>query len=424
MKKGLALSAAALAIALAGAFVVQAQQKSTVTVWMLSDLAPYFKGLADEYQKANPNVTVTVRDYANEAYKTAIQVGLASNNAPDVFFNWAGDDSFKYVRDNQVLDLTTYAKSAGWDKTLSKGAIGAYSQGGKIWGAPISQESKYFFYNKDIFAREGIKVPETLAQLLSSCRSLKAKGITPISFGNSERWPGVHYLTILNQKVVGENQLELDYSLKASADKLFTDPRYVTAFKRLKDMQSAGCFNDAVNSVSPEIAQATFYTGKSAMNFCGTWCLGIMDSNGFKNKYGLFRFPSIAGGRGNQNYVIAGPIGLQISAKSQNKDAAAAFLAYAVSTKAQSNLLSTQKRIPVDSAAITGVSVEPALSGVITDLGKAEGSALWLDTLLESSIAERYLNGIQEVLNGTKTPAQVVAGIREQAVLVKQKLGR
>ncbi len=417
------LIASSLVLTTLGAFVAFAQQKSNLTIWVLTDIAPYFKEVAAEFEKANPDVTITVRDYANETYKTAIQVGVASNQPPDVFYNDPGEASFKFVRDGQVMDLTAAAKSAGWDKTL-KGTVGAFTLDGKIWGAPYTQQSKYMFYSKDIFAKEGVKIPSTFSELLNTCKNLKAKGITPISFGNSERWPGIHYMTILNQKVVGDAQIATDYSLKPAADKLFADPGYASALQKLKDMQDAGCFNNAVNSVSPEIARATFYTGKSAMTFCGTWCLGMMDANGFKDKYATFRFPKIEGGKGNQDYVISGPTGLQVSSKSNNKAAAVAFLAYVVSVKPQARLVSETQRIPTNPAAVKGLELDPTLAAVIADLGSADGSTLWLDSAVESGISDAYQNVIQEVLNGTKTPQQAIAVVREAALTAKKKLGR
>lgn len=414
------LAVSILIFAGSGAF---AQQNANLTLWVLNDIAPYFKGLAEEFRKSNPNVTITVRDYPNEAYKTAVQVGVASNQPPDIFYNDPGEASFKFVRDGQVLDLTAAAKSAGWDKTL-KGTLSAYTLDGKIWGLPYTQQSKYFYYNKEIFAKEGVKIPSSFSELLTTCKSLKAKGITPIAFGNSERWPGIHYMTILNQKVVGDAQIAADYSLKPATDKLFTDPGYATALQRLKDMQDAGCFNNAVNSVSPEIARATFYTGKSAMTFCGTWCLGIMNSNGFEGKYGNFRFPKIEGGKGNQDYVISGPTGLQVSAKTANKEAAFAFLAFVASEKAQARLVSETQRIPTIASAVKGLKLEPALAAVIADLGQADGSTLWLDSAVESGISDAYQNAIQEVLNGTKTPQQAMISVREAALEAKKKLGR
>ncbi len=53
------------------------------------------------------------------------------------------------------------------------------------------------------------------------------------------------------------------------------------------------------------------------------------------------------------------------------------------------------------------------------DLAKAEGTALWLDVVLENSISEVYLNSIQEVLAGSKTPEEAVQAVREQALKVQ-----
>jgi hypothetical protein len=108
MKK-FAIIAATLATASFGAFAVLAQQKSTLTIWVLTDIAPYFKEVSAEFEKANPDVSITIRDYPNEAYKTAIQVGVASNQPPDIFYNDPGEASFKFVRDGQNLGHAVHA---------------------------------------------------------------------------------------------------------------------------------------------------------------------------------------------------------------------------------------------------------------------------------------------------------------------------
>src|SRR5688500_13509903 len=88
-----------------------AQAQTTLNLWMLADgtLDPYFEEVIASFQEANPDIRVNMQTYANEAYKTAIQVGIASDAPPDIYFNWAGDDSFRYVREGQAADLTEYA---------------------------------------------------------------------------------------------------------------------------------------------------------------------------------------------------------------------------------------------------------------------------------------------------------------------------
>ena len=402
-----------------------AQAQTTISLWMLADgaLDPFFENVIAGFEEENPDIDVTMQTYANEAYKTAIQVGIASSEPPDVYFNWAGEDSFRYAREGQAADLTEYAARDGWGE-LAPGATAAFSMDGEVYGVPMQQLSKYFFYNKEIFEREGLSEPTTFDELLGLCRTLDEKGVTPIAFGNSERWPGVHYLTILNQKVVGEATTADDYNLSRSADALFTDPGYTLAFGKLLDMQDAGCFNDAPNSLSPEVARALFFSGEAAMTYCGTWCIKIMNDNGFEGQYALFRMPAVTEGEGNQNFVMAGPQGVQVSASARDEEAVAKFIAYFMSQANQALLLNEYDALVVRADAVDPETTDPMVAWVIDDLATAEGSAMWLDTLLENSVSEAYLNAIQEVLNATLTPEEAVGSVRAAAVTAKERLGR
>jgi raffinose/stachyose/melibiose transport system substrate-binding protein len=126
------------------------------------------------------------------------------------------------VRENNIIDLTSAITQFGWDKTISQASMDAFTQDGKLYAAPYSLEAKYMYYNKPMFDQNGWQIPQTFAQLLELCRTIKAKGVTPMAFGNQERWEGVHYLSLFNQKIVGEKQSLLDYSRPAK-DVLFTD---------------------------------------------------------------------------------------------------------------------------------------------------------------------------------------------------------
>lgn len=417
------LSTLLAATALTALAFVQAQ--TTIEFWMTGDetKTPAVRQIVDQYNRDNPDVTVNFRDFPNEPYKTAIQVALASPTPPDIFHNWAGDSTREWVTDGQIIDLTAYAEQDGWGESLSRASVEAFRLNGNLYGAPYSQETKYFFYNEALFADEGLTPPATFTELLELCGTLQERGHIPIAFGNSERWPGVHYLSIFNQKVVGEAVTERDYSLASSADELFTDPGYAEAFQRLLDMQDAGCFNDAVNAISPEIARAMFYTEQTAMTYCGTWCVGIMEANDFGDEFALFRMPDIEDGRGNQNYVLAAPIGVQISSRSQHTDEAARFLEYFVSEASQRVWLDVSGRLPSHPDAVSEDIASDTVMWIVSDLATADGTVMWLDQVLEASIANVYLNSIQEVLGGTMTPEQAAQEIRRQALTVKERLG-
>lgn len=402
-----------------------AHAQTTIDFWLVSDevITPAVQEIVDQYNRENPNVIVNYRPIPNEPYKTAIQVALASATPPDAFHNWAGDSTREWVTDGQIIDLTAYAAEYGWDESLSRAAVEAFRLDGNLYGAPYSQETKYFYYNEALFEDEGLVPPTTFTELLDLCGTLRERGHVPIAFGNSERWPGVHYLSIFNQKVVGEAVTERDYSLASDAAELFTDEAYVEAFQRLVDMQDAGCFSDAVNAVSPEIARAMFYTEQTAMTYCGTWCVGIMEANDFGDRFGLFRMPAIEDGRGNQNYVLAAPIGAQIASRSQHADEAARFLAYFVSEDSQRTWVEVSGRLPAHPAAVDADVASDTVLWIVSDLATADGTVMWLDQVLEASIANVYLNSIQEVLGGTMTPEEAADSVRRQALTVKERLG-
>ncbi len=228
--------------------------------WMLTDEVskPYFEGIVDAFNAANPETEVIMRTYANEAYKTAIQVAIGSDDPPDIFFNWAGDDTGRFMREGHLLDIAAAGQELGWGDVVSPAALDAFTYGDFLAAAPYSLEAKYYYYNLAMFEEYGLSEPETFNDLLDICRTLSEQGITPMSFGNQERWEGVHYLSMFNQKVVGEDTIAEDYILATPAEELFADPNYAAAFQPLIEMQEAGCFADAVNSTTPDAALAQF----------------------------------------------------------------------------------------------------------------------------------------------------------------------
>ena len=125
--------------------------------------------------------------------------------------------------------------------------------------------------------------------------------------------------------MAGEATIAADCSLANYADKLFTDPGYVEAFKRLQAHQGAGCFGDAVNSTTPPAPRIQFINQQTAMYYQGTWIIGNLKDDGLEGQ--VRHVPHAAHDRhaakGNQNFVLAGPVGSEVSSKTHYPDVAA-----------------------------------------------------------------------------------------------------
>ena len=161
---------------------------------------------AEEYKKTHPDVNIIYENFPNEAYKTQIQVALTGSEPPDVFFNWAGEDAARLVREGLALDITDLGNAeGGFRHSLSDSWQSSFMYEGKNYGVPTDAVSKYFYYDKAFFADNDLTPPTTFDGLLQLCRDIRAidPALVPWPLGNSERWKLNHVITMLNERVLG-----------------------------------------------------------------------------------------------------------------------------------------------------------------------------------------------------------------------------
>jgi raffinose/stachyose/melibiose transport system substrate-binding protein len=422
-------AAAALAVGtmLAALSPAVAQEKVTLKMWALvNDGYPEFIDFAKtEFQKTHPNVDIVLESTPNEAYKTAIQVALTGAEPPDVFFNWSGEDAARLARDGLALDISEQgAAEGGFKSQITEAWQASFMIDGKNYGVPTDAVTKYFYYNKTFFADHQLTPPTTFGELLGLCKAVRAidPAMVPLPLGNSERWKLNHYITVLNERVLGIDATAADYALTAPADKLFTNPGYAEAWQKVLDLKASGCFQDAPNATSPEASRAMFSTGVSPMIFCGSWCMSIFDGEGFTD-YALFRFPRIEGGAsdGATNMVI--PQGLQVSAKTKHPAEAVAWMSFLVTPEISAKYAEMRGAIPSNAANVGSIKATEQFKWVANDVGQLSASFNVLDVMLNASVANAYLDAGVEVLNGTKSPAEAMEMIRAVALEEKTKAG-
>jgi raffinose/stachyose/melibiose transport system substrate-binding protein len=77
---------------------------------------------------------------------------------------------------------------------------------------------------------------------------------------------------------------------------------------------------------------------------------------------------------------------------------------------------------PVEGSA-DGGGTYPQLSETLTDMNEASQFAIWLDTVTAADVASAYLSGVEGLLGGKKSPAQVMDDVRKAAEKAKRKAG-
>ena len=420
-----------IALGIAGSLLcaatAQAEDPVNLKMWALvNENHPEFIEMATQaFQEENPNITVELESIPNETYKTAIQVALVGSEPPDIFFNWSGEDAARLSRSGLALDITELGAQEGNYQTLVSDAWQqAFAIGDKQYGIPVEAVSKYFYYNTKYFDEHGLSVPATFDELLGLCGKIREidSETVPLPLGNSERWKLNHYITVINERVLGLDAVRDDYALNAPDDELFTNPAYEKAWETVLALKDANCFQDAPNATSPEVSRSLFSAEISPMIFCGTWCMSIFDTEGFTD-YALFRFPPIEGGGsdGSTNMVI--PQGLQISAKTEHPEEAVKFASFLVNADMSKLYAEMRGAIPSNPEKVGEMEATDQFKWVAQDIGSLSESFSVLDVMLEAGVSEAYLDMGVEVLNGTKTPAEAMEVIRTAAIEGKKKLG-
>jgi raffinose/stachyose/melibiose transport system substrate-binding protein len=385
-------------------------------VWVLSGPSgDYFAGALKRFE-AKTGTETKLSVYPNEQYKTAIQVGVRSADPPDVFQMWA------YERANRLQREGVAAELGDFSKELSAASLSAYTFDGKLYGVPFSHHGKYLWYNTKYFQDNKLNLPTTFNGLLALCKQIRSidANMVPIALGASEPWTIDHYIAMFNQKLVADDVRQADYTLKAPADKLFTDPGYVAALQKLLDMQAANCFNDGITALTPEAARSMFASGAAAMTYCGTWCMATFDSEGLKDGYKAIRMPNLDDQKQPQDAIHVIIDGLQVHTivdKRGTRDAAIAFLNFVLTPEEQAMYAKVSGSPPaVPAAADLMKDASPMLLWAIRDIGSAKVVIAELDTSLEQTVSDKYLRGYQDVINKVKTPADVMKEVAAAAV--------
>jgi raffinose/stachyose/melibiose transport system substrate-binding protein len=374
----------------------------------------YFEGIANEFMEQNPNVKVTIEAVSDEEAKSKLRVMMGADSQPDVYFSWCGEFCYKFARAGQAWDMTDYFNAdTEWKDSFMPAALDPCTLDGKLYGIPFRLIGKTFVYNKAMFDERNMKAPTTWEELMTICQTFKDEGIEPIAFGNLQPWPACHYITGFNAGCVPSEVRQKDYNYATGE---FTDPGYVTALGYLKELGDKGYFSNGFNSVIHDVASENFKIGKNPLFYCETGEYGGLMDQGLE--IGVFPMPELDE-NGDKNYIVGGPDCFMISSKSNCPETGMEFLKLLTSKEWMEKMI-TDLDYPVP---VKGVLNENNANYALVEAMKyvEEADALinWLDTDVHTKVSDAYLPAMQEMLNGTLTPEQVMEKVQEAAQIVK-----
>jgi multiple sugar transport system substrate-binding protein len=350
----------------------------TMSGWSL-DTTPEFKTLADSFHKANPDITIELKEYDPDNYDTQLTADLSAGNAPDVYVLKNLKNFVTYQAGEQLLDVSDVAGKLG-DEVNGKAF---YNVDGTTYAVPYRQDSWYLYYNKDLLTKAGVALPDgswTWDDYAEAAEQVATKA-APAKGAYTHIWQSVVQGFALAQS----NGADLE-----SANYDFFAPYYERALK----MQDAGAQVDFGTATTNKLQyQAEFGTQKAAMMLMGSWYVATLIAQQAAGKAQTFEWGIAPAPQANEstkdNPVTFGdPTGLGINAgiDAAKIDAAKKFLQFAAGEQGALELA----KLGVTPAAVTDPVTDAYFSVKGTPAGELARTAFTKhDTRPENPVGEK-----------------------------------
>lgn len=394
---------------------------ATVVKWMHVELDPksvaVWEEIAKEYEAKHPDVDVQLQFLENEAFKAKLPTLLQSNDVPDFFYSWGGGVLEEQSKTGALKDLTEVFDADGGKlrQAYNASAIDGLSFDGKVWAVPYRVSLVSFFYNKELFAKAGVKAEDikTWDDFSATVKKIKEAGIVPIAGGGGEKWPIHFYWSYLVMRNGG--QAVFDAARKGEGEG-FMDPAIIKAGEQLAAFGKLEPFQPGyLGSTRPQ-ALGVFGDGKAAiiLGFDNTEANQRKNAGDGKGlapeNIGRFAFPVVEGGAGKATDTLGGLNGWALT-KNASKEAID-FATFLTSKESEEKMATAGMILPVATGA-AGAVKNPLLADSAKQLAASTWHQNFFDQTLGAAVG-RVVNDISvEIVSGQMTSEEGAQQIQD-----------
>jgi raffinose/stachyose/melibiose transport system substrate-binding protein len=368
----------------------------------------------NRFEEQHPKYTLEREAIDPDQMSIVIPSRLRSDEPPGVFSYDTGPGFGGVLADaGLVYPLEKTYQQRGWG--IYEWAKQRATYNGTIYGVPDQIEEIIVYYNKDLVSA----VPKTVGELRGVAEELKLRGTIPLAFGNREQYPAGHMFSIAVSNVLGRQGL--DNILYGNGR--WDVPEVVRAIDLFfRDFVESGYYPRNVNAVTFDEASALFYSGEAAMLPTGTWLVSEIVQAVQDFEVGIFPFPSIEGSG------ISPPAGLGaglfVAKEASNLQGAIEFIDYLLEESTARLIIEKLNVIPAQPVNPQGLDVPELFKEVLEDLSatpEAQSFGYNIDVLAPQNFNEVMSTGFQEVLDGTRSPAEQSAALQDAWARAKKQ---
>lgn len=397
------------------------EEKKDITVWSWFISSTMEKSIK-AFEEKNPDLKVkyTYYNYSPQ-YLTALKAAAASNSLPDIIGLQPGSFTQQY-RDH-LVSLNTYAAKEWGDDWASKVFPVALKQ--LTMGNPANDSNYYLlpqecqvlviWYNKEIFKKLGLAVPQTYQQLVETAKKLSSSGYIPLYQGAADGWQNENVFLMI------ANQLAPGLAERAQGGKApWTSPDLLSAMEAWSKLFKDHVFQEgALGARAYPTGAQLFAQGRVGMMALGSWWMQeskfppplsafVQNMNGFD----FFYFPALKEG-GQVSPPVGGiDIGYGLTKNGAKNAGAWKFLASLVRGEALQQALNDLNDLPSFTGFEPQGDITPNIKQMydrfVADLPHAENQRI-----AHPEIADELDNVLAGVASGTVSPQDALKRVQD-----------
>ncbi|HEX7640062.1 MAG TPA: ABC transporter substrate-binding protein [Burkholderiaceae bacterium] len=312
---------AALAVALLAQVHAASAAPVTLTIesWRNDDLAIWRDQIIPAFEKTHPGISVKFTPTAPTEYNAALNSKLDAGTAGDLVTCRPFDASLDLYKKGRLAPLEDLKGLANFTPVAR--TAWSTDDGRTTFCVPMASVIHGFIYDKEVFAKLGLKPPATVDQFFAVLDRIKADGrYTPLDMGTKDGWETAS----MGYQNIGPTYYKGEAGRKAliAGKARLTDPDFVAPWRALARWKPY--LAEGFESQTYPDSQNMYTLGRAAIYPAGSW-----EISGF-NKQAPFQsgaFPPPVQKAGDKCYISDHPdIAMGMNAKTPHPAEARQFL--------------------------------------------------------------------------------------------------
>ncbi|WP_129728351.1 ABC transporter substrate-binding protein [Ectobacillus funiculus] len=385
------------------------------------DQEPAFYQVIKKFEAANPDIKVNLIGKEQQEHVKSIKMASQSDKLPDVFW-MLPSSAAELEKADMLMDLTDFIeKNPEIKNSLRKNMLNTYKDSGKLYGLPYQPLVTGLFYNKALFDKYGVKVPETFEDLVEATKVFEKNGITTIAKGAKDDYSVWAFLTMLSRY----GYFDKINSILAGRES-YDNADFVKYYEKIDELRKVGAFPKNVTTQSYFQAVEQFLSGKAAMLDSGMWDVQKIEKSAIGKDVGFWWGPTFADGVGDQKISSVVPAAPLLVSKKAGEDKAKKEAIYKL-LKFYYGTEGTQIMVENQVPPMTNVTVNvdetqhPVFKKLVDQMQLQDWKSQpnQPDLVIPEAIATSIYDSIYGVINGTYTPKQAVKVVEDKISATK-----